>query len=220
MALQAPLTLLQPLRPRPTLQRLVQDQGNALTHLWEGDRRGPCFSPARFPVLGTTWPGTTAFDEVATPSNGAPHSRPNPLHSYSAGDMLRCDVPLWLPGPSPPGASRVQRWTDHHPPAPPAPGRVTVAAAYQRLRGALVTPMGSRDHASLPRFHHQRTFTAIAHLDPVPGWLRQRLAPGLDVLPGTRGTAPRAARRWRRDLQITHRRVRRHGQQVLLTQGR
>ena len=33
IALQALLALLQPMRKRPTLKRLVQDQGNALTHL-------------------------------------------------------------------------------------------------------------------------------------------------------------------------------------------
>ena len=34
IALQALLALLQPLRHRPTLKRLVQDHGNALTNLW------------------------------------------------------------------------------------------------------------------------------------------------------------------------------------------
>src|SRR3989442_11133200 len=58
IALQALLALLQPLRPRPTLKRLVQDQGNTLTHLREGERRGPFFSPDRFPAPRTTWPGT------------------------------------------------------------------------------------------------------------------------------------------------------------------
>ena len=43
IALQALLTLLQPLRHRPTLKHLVQDQGNALANLREGDRRGPFF---------------------------------------------------------------------------------------------------------------------------------------------------------------------------------
>ncbi len=33
VALQALLTLLQPMRKLPTLKRLVQDQGNALTNL-------------------------------------------------------------------------------------------------------------------------------------------------------------------------------------------
>jgi hypothetical protein len=50
IALPARLALLQPLRKLPTLKRLVQEQGNALTTLREGDRRGPCFSPARLPA--------------------------------------------------------------------------------------------------------------------------------------------------------------------------
>jgi len=97
---------------------------------------------------------------------------------------------------------------------------VTVADHHQRLLVALLTPMGYRDHPSLHRLNHQRTLAAIAHLDPVPGCLIKRLAPGLDVLPGTRGTAPPAALRRQLDLHLTPRRVRRHGQHVPLTQGR
>src|SRR5713101_8021493 len=123
IALQAPLALLQPPRQRPTLKRLMQDQGNALTNLGEGDRRGPFFSPARFPAPGTTWPVTTAFDDAATLSNCAPRSRPNRLHSCSAGDILPCAVPLWPPGHIPPGASREQRGTGNNPPSPLALGR-------------------------------------------------------------------------------------------------
>ena len=49
IALQALLALLQPMRKLPTLKRLVQDQGNALTNLWEGDRRGPFFGQFQVP---------------------------------------------------------------------------------------------------------------------------------------------------------------------------
>jgi hypothetical protein len=122
MALPALLTLLQPMRHRPTLKRLVQDHGHALTHRREGDRRRPFFSPEQFPARETTWPGTTAFDAAATLANGAPPRRPNRLHSCSAGDMLPCAVPLWPPGHMPPGASRVPRWTGNHPPSRPALG--------------------------------------------------------------------------------------------------
>ena len=70
---------------------------------------------------------------------------------------------------------------------------VTVAEHHQGLLIALLTPVSSRYHPSLHRFHHQWTFTAIAHIDPVPGWLIQRLAPGLHGLPGTLGPTPSAA---------------------------
>src|SRR6266849_10251746 len=74
---------------------------------------------------------------------------------------------------------------------------VTVADDHQRLLLTLVTPMGSRYHASLHRFNHQRPFTALAPIEPVPGDILPRLAPGLDVLPGTLGPAPSAALRRR-----------------------
>src|SRR6266571_3243643 len=96
---------------------------------------------------------------------------------------------------------------------------VTGAEHHQRLLVALLTPMGSRYHASLHRFHHPRPFPASAHIAPVPGCLLKRLAPGLDGWPGTLGTTPPAARRRRLDLHITPRRVRRPGQQRPLTQG-
>ena len=53
VALQALLALLQHMRHRSTLKRLVQDQRNALANLRDGDRRGPFFFPVRFPVRGT-----------------------------------------------------------------------------------------------------------------------------------------------------------------------
>src|SRR5712691_7523513 len=123
IAVQALLALLQPLLKRPTLQRLVQDQGNALTNLRSGDRRGPFFSPDRFPAPGTTWPVTTAFDDAATLSNDAPHSRPNRLRSCSAGDMLRCDVPLWPRGPTPRAGSQGPHWTENSRLSRPCPDR-------------------------------------------------------------------------------------------------
>jgi len=116
MTVQALLALLQPMRHRPTLQRLVHDHGNALTPLREGERRRPCFFPEPFPARATTWPVTTAFDDAATLSNDAPHRRTHRLHSGSAGDMLPGDVPLWPPGHMPPGASRVPPWPGNHPP--------------------------------------------------------------------------------------------------------
>src|SRR5262245_27839796 len=73
---------------------------------------------------------------------------------------------------------------------------VTVAEPHQCLLIALLTPVGSRYYPSLHRFHHQRTFTAIAHIDPGPGLIIQRLAPGRDGLPGTLGPTPPAARCW------------------------
>ena len=112
MALQALLALLQHRRHRPTLKRLVQDQGNALTNLRDGDRRGPFFSPARFPAPETRWPVTRAFDDAATRSNGALHSPPNRLRSCCAGDMLQSDVPPWPPGPTPPAGSLDRHWTE------------------------------------------------------------------------------------------------------------
>src|SRR4029434_9232669 len=54
-------------------------------------------------------------------------------------------------------------------------GAVTVAYHHQRLLIALLTPMGSGDHPSLYGLNHQGTFTAIAHVDPLPGFLTKGL---------------------------------------------
>src|SRR3989454_10323627 len=62
---------------------------------------------------------------------------------------------------------------------------VTVAYHHQRLLITLLTPMGSGGHPSLHGLNHQGTFTAIAHVDPLPGFLTKRLTPGLDAVPGT-----------------------------------
>ena len=64
---------------------------------------------------------------------------------------------------------------------------VTVAGAddHQHLLIAWLTPMGFRHPTSFDGLHHQRTFTAIAHVDPLPGVLTQRLTPGLNAVPGT-----------------------------------
>jgi hypothetical protein len=123
IALQALLALLQPMRKLPTLKRLVQDQGNALTNLREGDRRGPFFSPARFPAPETTWPVMTAFDGAATLSHDAPHSRPHRLRSCSAGDILPCDVPLWPRGPTPLAGAPGPHWTENSRLSRPCPDR-------------------------------------------------------------------------------------------------
>src|SRR6266849_9178111 len=62
---------------------------------------------------------------------------------------------------------------------------VAVADHHHHLLIALLTPMGSRHHTSFDCLNHQRTFTAIAHVDPLPGCLTNRLTPGLDAVPGT-----------------------------------
>src|SRR5712692_11341623 len=116
MTWQALLALLHHRRHRPALQRLAHDHREALAHLREGDRRGPFFSPAGFPVPGTTWPGTTAFDDAANPSNGAPHSPPNRLRSSCAAYTLRYDGQPEPPGPTPTAASPAPRSTGNHPP--------------------------------------------------------------------------------------------------------
>src|SRR5712691_7975954 len=76
---------------------------------------------------------------------------------------------------------------------------VSVAVAYHHhhLFIALLTPMGSRHHTSFDHLDHQRTFTPIAHVDPAPGLISKRLAPGLDVVPWTRGPTPPATVRRR-----------------------
>src|SRR4029453_7923287 len=95
---------------------------------------------------------------------------------------------------------------------------VTVAYHHQRLLLTVLTPMGSGDYPSLHRLNHQRTFTAIAHVDPLPGFCTQRLTPGLDAVPGTLAwTSPAAIPRGL-CFQVTQRRVRRYRQQVTLTQ--
>src|SRR6266849_2989358 len=123
MALQSHLALLEHMRHRAALKRLVQNHGDALANLWEGHRRGPFFSPARFPAPETTWPVSKAFDDAANPSNCAPHSPPNPLRSCFSGDILRCDVRLWPPGQTPKGASQAPHWTDNSQPSPLLAGR-------------------------------------------------------------------------------------------------
>src|SRR5438445_13772775 len=97
---------------------------------------------------------------------------------------------------------------------------VTVAYHHHHLLVARLTPMGSGHHTSLDHLNHQRTFTPVAHIDPAPGLITKRLAPGRDALPGPRGPTTPATIRRRLDLQITHRRVRRHRQHLPLTQGR
>src|SRR6266852_6105137 len=134
MALQALLALLQPMRHRPTLKRLVQEQGNALTNLREVESRGPCFSPDRFPAPRTMWPGTTAFDDAATLSNGAPHSRPTQLRLCSAGDMLRCDALPWPHGLTPLVRSQGPHWTEKSRLARLGPRRLADAGGFWRPR--------------------------------------------------------------------------------------
>src|SRR5512145_752528 len=82
------------MRPRAALKFLAQDHRNALANLWAGNRRGPCFFPEQFPVPGTMWRVTTAFDEAANPSNDAPHNPPNRFRSCFSGGMLpmRCSA--------------------------------------------------------------------------------------------------------------------------------
>src|SRR5712692_4180110 len=164
------------------------------------------------------WPVTKAFDDVANPSNYAPHSPPNPLRSCFSGDILQCDVRLWPPGQIPTGASQAPHWTDNSQPLHLLLVAVTVAYHHQRLLITLLTPMGSGDHPSLHGLNHQGTFTAIAHVDPPPGFLTKRLTPGLDAVPGTLAWASPAARLRGLCVQVTQRRVRRYRQQVTLTQ--
>src|SRR5262249_29765357 len=93
---------------------------------------------------------------------------------------------------------------------------VTVADHHPYLLVALLTPMGARDHTAFHRLNHQRALGTIAHIDPQPGLIRQRLTPCRDAGPGTLGPTPPAALLWGLDLQSTHRRVRRHRQHLPL----
>src|SRR2546428_9707503 len=95
---------------------------------------------------------------------------------------------------------------------------VTGADHHQRLRIALLTPMGSGDHPSLHGLHPQGTFTAIAHVDPLPGLRTKQLATGLDAVPGTLAWASPAAILRGLYVQVSHRCVRRYRQQVTPTQ--
>src|SRR5713226_2219492 len=97
---------------------------------------------------------------------------------------------------------------------------VTVAVAdhHHHLLIALLTPMGSRPHTSFDGLNHQGTFTAIAHVDPLPGFLTKRLTPGLDAVPGTLAWASSTAIRRGLCFQGTPRRVPRYPQQVTPTQ--
>src|SRR5882724_9358202 len=80
------------------------------------------FSPAGFPSPETTWPVTTAFDDGASPSNGGPHHPPRRPHADCAGGIPQGAVRLEPLGRTPIVASRAQRWTGNHPPAPSAGG--------------------------------------------------------------------------------------------------
>src|SRR5215468_11680729 len=80
---------------------------------------------------------------------------------------------------------------------------VTIAYHHQRLLITLLTPRGSGDHPSLHGLNHQGTFTAIAHVEPLPGFLTERLTPGLDAVPGTLAWASSAARLRGRCVQVT-----------------
>src|SRR5712692_7252013 len=95
---------------------------------------------------------------------------------------------------------------------------VAVADHPPHLLIALLTPMGSRHHTAFDGLNHQRPFTAIAHVDPLPGGLTKRLTPGLDAVPGTLAWASPAARLRGLCFQGTPRRVRRYRHQGPLTQ--
>src|SRR5712691_3021681 len=76
---------------------------------------------------------------------------------------------------------------------------VAVAEHHQDLLVALLTPMGARYHTTFHRLDHQRAFGTIAHIDPAPALIRQRLTPRLVVFDGTANTyrSPKAASRRR-----------------------
>src|SRR4029453_1771615 len=84
---------------------------------------------------------------------------------------------------------------------------VMVAYHHQRLLLTLLTPRGSGDDPSLHGLNHQGTFTALAHVDPLPGCFTQRLTPGLAAVPGTLAWASPAAIRRGLCFQVTQRRV-------------
>src|SRR6266446_571781 len=99
------------------------------------------FFPDAFPVPGTTSPVTTAFDDGASPSNGAPHSPLTRLRSCCVGGILQCDVRLWRPAHIAQAVSQAPRWTNNNrpsrsdccrahgsvPPPPSAPHRLADA---------------------------------------------------------------------------------------------
>jgi hypothetical protein len=88
IALQSLLTLFEHVQLRAALKCLVQDHGDALASLREGDCRGAFFSSERFLSQKTMWPVTKMFDDAANPSNYVPHSPPNRPRSCSAGGIL------------------------------------------------------------------------------------------------------------------------------------
>src|SRR5215471_15144398 len=81
---------------------------------------------------------------------------------------------------------------------------VTVADDHHHLLIAWLTPMGSRHHTSFDGLNHQGTFTAIAHVDSVPGLFTKRLTPGLNALPGRPGPPTLTAILRGLGFQITH----------------
>src|SRR5712692_11124990 len=97
---------------------------------------------------------------------------------------------------------------------------VTRAHHRQPFLVALLTPVGSGDHAPFDALDHQWPFGPIADLQAPPGCRVKRLAPGLHAVPGPHGPASLPPILWERRLQITERRVRGDGQQRALVQGR
>ena len=86
--------------------------------------------------------------------------------------------------------SRAPRWTDNNHLHDLLVVAVAVAHHDQHLRVALLTPVGSRHHASFDHVDHQGTFGPIADVDPPPGLSRQAVAHVATPCQGRLGRRP------------------------------
>lgn len=189
IALQALLALLQPMRKLPTLKRLVQDQGNALTNLRQGDRRGPVFPPIGFQHQEPR--GQSRERLLLLPPCPRPHLRVGPT-GFALAPRETCFDAMFRFG----HAGQLPEWglrdgmgqirVDFHDLVLIA---VTGAKHHPQFLVTLLTPVGSGDHTPFDDLHHPGTFGTIAASDAPPGHGGKRLAPGLHAVPGTRGPA-------------------------------
>ena len=68
------------------------------------------------------------------------------------------------------------------------PVAILIPDHHHRFLMAFLTLRGTRHHSPFGDIDHQWPFGTIAHVDGRPSILRQRRAPLIDALPGTRGT--------------------------------
>ena len=212
VALSTLFPCMQQTRQRPALARVVQEQREAVAHLWERHRRGPCFSPEGLPSRSTPWRSTQACDEEASPSHGVPPHPPSRRHSCCAAGMLQGEVRPGPPGHMGPARSRPLHGRGQSRRAPPPAGRDPASAPPRPLLMAFLPLRRARHHRALDHLDDPWALGAIAPGAWRPGVLGQRGAPRVEAVPGTRRATPPTARLRRGGPQVAPHRVPRHRQ--------